>query len=208
MSLFLHVALSTYGVVLVHLHPNALLTLAIFQYLCEAFVGVHPSVVLFHVFFEALLDAGGTISGCLSFRLHSYMVTRFISMPNKEWEEWKANWCFVRFSEEDDPIAYVEPMGFPEILPVWTSLASMAGLEAAIERIQNLCDNHLAAHHVVNSFVRHNIGPLQRRSCPHWEVLSQNHPMRLHRDSPSEGEILMVSNFLTGGNQTELLRPL
>jgi hypothetical protein len=38
MSLFLHVVLSTYGVVLAHLHPNALPTLAIFQYLCEAFI--------------------------------------------------------------------------------------------------------------------------------------------------------------------------
>jgi hypothetical protein len=48
---------------------------------------------------------------------------------------------------------------------------------------------------------------LQRRSCPHWDVLSQNHRTRLHHDSPSEDEILRVSNFLTGGNQTELWRP-
>jgi hypothetical protein len=33
-SLFLHAMLSTYGVVLAHLHPNALLALAIFQHLC------------------------------------------------------------------------------------------------------------------------------------------------------------------------------
>jgi hypothetical protein len=61
MSLFLHATLSTYGTVLVHLHPNALLTLAIFQYLCEAFVGVRPLVALFRVFFEASLDTGGAI---------------------------------------------------------------------------------------------------------------------------------------------------
>jgi hypothetical protein len=66
----------------------------------------------------------------------------------------------VRFSEEDDPMAYAEPTGFPETLPIWTSPASMAGLEAAVERIENLHDNQLAAHHVVNSFVRHNIAPL------------------------------------------------
>jgi hypothetical protein len=83
----------------------------------------------------------------------------------------------------------------------------MAGIAAAVERIQNLHDNHLATHHVVNSFVRHNIAPLQRRSYTHWEVLSRNHLTRLHRDSPSEGEILRVSNFLTGGNRMELLRP-
>jgi hypothetical protein len=91
MSLFLHAALSTYSVVLAHFHPNALLTLAIFQYLCEAFVGVRPWVALFCIFFEAHLDAGGAISGCLSFHLRSDMVTCFISMPNKEWEEWRAN---------------------------------------------------------------------------------------------------------------------
>jgi hypothetical protein len=135
MSLFLHAALSTYGVLLAHLHPNTLLTLAIFQYLCEAFVGVRPSVALFRIFFEAHRDASGAISGCLSFHLRLGMVTRFLSMPNREWEEWRANWCFVRFSEEDDLVSYAVPMGFPEALPIWTSPASMAGLEAAVERM-------------------------------------------------------------------------
>jgi hypothetical protein len=91
MSLILHAALSTYGVVLAHLHPNALLTLAIFQYLCEAFMGVRPSVVLFRVFFEARLYTNGTISGCLSFHLRPSMVMRLIRMPNREWEEWRAS---------------------------------------------------------------------------------------------------------------------
>jgi hypothetical protein len=208
MSLFLHIVLSTYGVVLAHLHPNALLTLAIFQYLCEAFVGVRPSVNLFRVFFDARLDARGAMSGCLSFNLCPSMVMCFIPMPNIDWEEWRANWFFMRFDEEDDPVAYAKPTGFPEAVPIWTSPASMAGLEAAVERIQNLQDAHLAAHHVVNSYVLHNIVPLQRSSCPHWEVLSRNHPMRLHLENPSEDEILASSNFLTGSNHTELLRPL
>jgi hypothetical protein len=78
----------------------------------------------------------------------------------------------------------------------------MAGLEAAVERIESLRDNHLAAHHVVNSFVHHNIVPLQRRSYPHWEVLFRNHPTRLHCENPFEDELLRVSNFLTGSNQT------
>jgi hypothetical protein len=207
MSLFLHAALSTYGVVLAHVQPNALLTLAIFPYFCEAFMGVCPLVALFRVFFEARLDASGAISGCFSFYLRPSMVMHFIPMPTRECGEWRASWCFVRFSEQDDPMAYPEPIGFPEALSVWTSQASMADLEATVGRIQNLHDNHHAAHHVVNSFVHHNIMSLQSRSCPHSDVLSQNHPTRLHRDSPSEDEILRVSNFLTGGNQTELWRP-
>jgi hypothetical protein len=79
----------------------------------------------------------------------------------------------MRFSEEDDPVAYAEPTGFPEALSVWTSPTSMDSLEAAVERIQNLHDNHLATQHMVISFMCHNIAPLQWRSCPHWEVLSQ-----------------------------------
>jgi hypothetical protein len=57
-------------------------------------------------------------------------------------------------------MAYSEPTGFPEALPIWTSPASMAVLEDAVERIQNLCDECLATHHMVNSFVRYNIAPL------------------------------------------------
>jgi hypothetical protein len=52
-------------------------------------VGVRPLVVLFQVFFEARLDTGGAISGCLSFHLRLSMVTRFIPMSNREWEEWR-----------------------------------------------------------------------------------------------------------------------
>jgi hypothetical protein len=76
-----------------------------------------------------------------------------------------------------------------------------------VERIQNLRHLHLAAHHVVNSCIRHNIVPLQWCSCPHCEVLSQNHPTRLHQESPPKSEILTISKFLTGSSQTELLRP-
>jgi hypothetical protein len=97
MLLFLHTMLSTYIVVLAHLHPNALLALAIFHHFYEAYIGVCLLVALFRVFFEARLDAS------LTFRLRPSMVMRFIPMPHRDWEEWRVNWCFVRFSEKDDP---------------------------------------------------------------------------------------------------------
>jgi hypothetical protein len=115
-------------VVLVHLHPNTLLALAIIQQLCEAYIGVHPLVVPFRVFFEARLDARGTISGCLTFCLCPSMVMRFIPMLNKDWEEWRVNWCLVMFAEEDDTVAYAEQTGASEALPIWTSPASSASL--------------------------------------------------------------------------------
>jgi hypothetical protein len=78
----------------------------------------------------------------------------------------------------------------------------MAGLEAAVERIQQLWNLHLVAHHVVNSFLHYNIVPLGRHSFPHWEVLSREHPTRMHQESPSSSKVVTISNFLTGGDQT------
>jgi hypothetical protein len=41
-------------------------------------------VALFHVFFEARLDASGAVSACLTFRLRLSMVMRFIPMPHRD----------------------------------------------------------------------------------------------------------------------------
>jgi hypothetical protein len=90
---------------------------------------------------------------------------------------------------------------------IYMPSASMAGLEATVEIIQQLCNLRLVAQHVVNLYHFHNIAPLQQRSCSHWEVLSRVHPTRLHQESPSSSEIITVSNFLDGGNQKELSRP-
>lgn len=39
--------METYGLILAQVHPTSFFTLAVFQHLCEAFVGVMPSVALF-----------------------------------------------------------------------------------------------------------------------------------------------------------------
>ena len=46
-SLFMEEILTCYQICFLHLHPNAILTLAIFAYLCEAYLGVVPSVAFF-----------------------------------------------------------------------------------------------------------------------------------------------------------------
>ena len=52
MSFFFHAVLVAYGLHVTHIHPNAMLTLAMFQHCCEAFVGIKPSVALFRHFFR------------------------------------------------------------------------------------------------------------------------------------------------------------
>jgi hypothetical protein len=77
MSNFLHGVLTTYGMVLAHLHPNSLLAVTIFQHFCKVYVGVHHSVAFFHVFYDAHLDASSAMSSSLIFRLRppSHMPT-------------------------------------------------------------------------------------------------------------------------------------
>ena len=46
-SLFFLVVVASFGLHVSHLHPNAMVTLAIFQHLCERFMGIRASMALF-----------------------------------------------------------------------------------------------------------------------------------------------------------------
>ena len=53
-SNFFMAVLEHFHLQMLHLHPNAILVLAIFSHLCEGFVGVRPSLEPFRHFFFAL----------------------------------------------------------------------------------------------------------------------------------------------------------
>ena len=50
-SPFMEEILTCYQICILHLHPNAILTISIFPYLCEAYLGVAPSVAFFRSFY-------------------------------------------------------------------------------------------------------------------------------------------------------------
>ena len=54
---------------MLHLHPEAVLLLANFAYLCEAFFGVTPLVAVFRAFYSLRLVAEGQHSGCVDLQL-------------------------------------------------------------------------------------------------------------------------------------------
>jgi hypothetical protein len=80
LSSFLHTILEEYGLLLLQLHPNSLLALAIFPFLCEAFVGVHPSVTLFCHYYKVRLESRGAMSGGFTFHLHDGRGRDYIDM--------------------------------------------------------------------------------------------------------------------------------
>ncbi|KAE8782240.1 hypothetical protein D1007_44416 [Hordeum vulgare] len=52
----------------VHLDPSSLVLLSAFAFLCEAFVGITPSVALLHHFFSLELVFKEQCSGCASLK--------------------------------------------------------------------------------------------------------------------------------------------
>ena len=66
---FLDAILEAYQIQLLHLHPNSILILSIFAYLCEAYIGIRPSVELFRSFYALRSTALNECTGCVSFRI-------------------------------------------------------------------------------------------------------------------------------------------
>ncbi|KAE8776287.1 hypothetical protein D1007_51097 [Hordeum vulgare] len=67
-SSFLTAVLSHYQIHALHLYPNSLVLLSAFAFLCEAFVGVTPSVALLCHFFSLELVSEEQCSGCASLK--------------------------------------------------------------------------------------------------------------------------------------------
>jgi hypothetical protein len=80
LSSFLCAVLEEYGLLLSQLHPNSLLALAIFQFLCEAFVGLHESVALCRHYYSARLESRGAVVGGFTFRLGDGQGRDYIDM--------------------------------------------------------------------------------------------------------------------------------
>jgi hypothetical protein len=93
LSSFLRAVLEDYGLLLLQLHPNSLLALAIFQFLFESFVGVHPSVALFCHYYNPRLESRGAMSGGFTFCLRDGWGRVYINMSQKKWDPWHTEWC-------------------------------------------------------------------------------------------------------------------
>ena len=99
-SLFFLSVVASFGLHVAHLTPNAMITLAIFQHLCEGFVGIRASVALFRHYFRPRLEEG-RVAGAVSWNHRN--LHPFISLELRgKWDEWRPQWCFVRFPEPND----------------------------------------------------------------------------------------------------------
>ena len=66
-SAFFNAVLEHYQIHMLHLDPQSVTLLAVFAFVCEAMVGIAPSVALLHHFFLLHLTDPRKSSGCVSF---------------------------------------------------------------------------------------------------------------------------------------------
>ena len=67
-STFFNAVLSHYQIHMLHLGPQSIVLLVVFAFVCEAMVGIAPSMALLRHFFSLHLTDPRQCSGCLSFQ--------------------------------------------------------------------------------------------------------------------------------------------
>ena len=95
-SAFFNAVLEHYQIHMLHLDPQSVSLLAVFAFLCEAIVGIAPSVALLHHFFSLHLTGARQSSGCVGFQAVAGTAGMGIDfeLPSSV-SEFRMRWVFV-----------------------------------------------------------------------------------------------------------------
>ena len=188
-SPFLEAVLEFYQVHLLHLHPNAILVLSIFAFLCEAYLGVKPSIALFRSFYALRNTAKKERTGCVSFRIADGMGDVYIPMAwngdrpvtavSKKVEDFRQKWFLIRVPSESSLLEVPEA---PPVKNTHWSKRSLEGQAIAdlVGHLRALREHGLTGQLVAAEFVRRRIAPLQAHKKPMWAYTGPTDPLRLH----------------------------
>ena len=171
-SAFFNAMPSHYQVNALHLDPQSIILLAIFAFVCEAMVGIAPSVTLLRHFFSLHLIDSRQSSGCVSF--HAVAATAgegidFELPPSTS--KFRTRWVFVDAGVLS-PLLQA-PLGPAVPNSGWShQRLSSPGLAHVWLRLRLLKDRGVTAPMVVKEFVKRWVAPLQRHSRPMWTLLN------------------------------------
>ena len=101
-------------------------------------MGIRGSVALFHHFFRPRVEEGSVAGAMTWMRRPGRESSTFIAIDHRnKWEEWRTQWCYVRFPEAND--SFATPTVPPTIGNSWDCLNERdADLAPAIKRIEEL----------------------------------------------------------------------
>jgi len=204
-SPFLEEVLEFYQIRLLHLHPNSVLILAIFAYLCEAYLGVKPSVAFFRCFYALRSSAQSERSGCVSFRIADGMGGVYIPMS---WDDGKPVTCVTKKVDDFrlrwlviDAKAQNSFYDVPEAPPQKNSHWKKEGLQSPkivhlVARMKLVRDAGLTGQMVAEDFVKRRIAPLQSHTKPMWMYSGPMDAMRLHCSDHSAATVAHIMGTL------------
>ena len=95
-SAFFNVVLEHYQIHMLHLDPQSVTLLAVFAFVCEAMVGIAPSVALLRHLFSLHLTGARQSSGCVGFQVMAATAGMGIDfqLPSST-SEFRTRWVFV-----------------------------------------------------------------------------------------------------------------
>ncbi|KAE8770440.1 hypothetical protein D1007_57802 [Hordeum vulgare] len=187
-----------------HLDPGSLVLLSAFGFLCEAFVGVTPSIALLFHFFSLELVSEEQCSGCASLKTANALIPGALDIElipeamgfRRQWVQVDTAEAGVLFQPSLAPATPNQEWGCeqfndPRLTPVLTRLGKLkrAGVTMAM---------------VVREFICRWIAPLQRHSHPMWANAEPSDPMRTQVLPLSPHVLHELLRRLTGDDPDEL----
>nr|AAP53981.1 transposon protein, putative, unclassified [Oryza sativa Japonica Group] len=178
-SFFMDV-LEFYDLQMVHLTPNAVMTLGIFAHLCEMFIGVRPSLRLFRWFFTVQSVSPPSVVGGCYFLPRGPVLNRYIPCAlRKKWDDWKSDWFYTPLADEARLRLPSQP---PAQASSWRAPVDLGdGYDAVLDRLAGLRSQGLTGAMVYGDYLRRRIAPLQRRARGAWEYTGSEDYMRTHQ---------------------------
>ena len=152
---FFNALLSHYQVNALHLDPQSITLLAVFAFICEAMVGIAPSVALLRHFFLLHLTHPRQCSGCLSFQAVAATAGVGIDfeLPPST-SEFRTRWVFVDVGVLSPLLSSPSAPAIPNSGWCHQRLAD-SRLAPVWLRLKRLKDLDVTAPMVVKEFVRH-----------------------------------------------------
>lgn len=148
-----------------HLNPNSIMQLSIFVHLCESFLGILPSILLFHYFFKLKPHpdvANPDVVDGARFQFSIGRKAEFLTynLPDSK-KNWKSKWFY---SGNVLPSLETRSVDAPRVNPYWEqenlSLKEFEAIHPHIKQIAVLRRNGLTGEGVAASWVGHQIQPL------------------------------------------------
>lgn len=202
-SKFFRYFLHYYGLTVNHLTPNAILHISIFVHLCEAFIGICPSFLLFRHFFWVKAqpsDQKATLVGGagIQLRIDSKADYLVYDLPDSV-KEWNYKWFYMY----NHPPVLAKHTGFaPRKRTQWLEKLTEAErlqIEPFIKQIDGLKTSGVTREIAVKSFITHRIQPLAQRVNYGFEYLGTKDPSRTKLEELSSRKVLAQMKELLKG---------